>query len=150
MSSRKELIFLDRTLRIPWFDRERMKETNVTVVGAGNIGSQLLLALYGLGLRRIVIIDHDVVELSNVQRQVVYSERDVGRPKVHVAVDFLRSRFSGLSTELRGVVHDARYMQFPESDYLFCCVDNDEARKAILEHCLENGIPLFDMGSGVP
>lgn len=145
MSSR-ELLFLDRTLRIPWFDRERMGKVSVTVVGAGNTGSQLLLALYGLGLRRIVVIDRDVVELSNVQRQVVYSENDVGRPKVEVAVDFLRSRFSGLRTELSGIVHDVRYMQFPESDYVFCCVDNDEARKAVLEHCLEEEIPLFDMG----
>ena len=75
--SLRELVFLDRTLRIPWFDRSKMKRLTVTVIGAGNTGSQLLAALHGLGLGRIHIIDRDVVELSNVQRQILYTEKDL-------------------------------------------------------------------------
>ncbi|RLI76519.1 hypothetical protein DRP04_12595 [Archaeoglobales archaeon] len=143
--SLKELVFLDRTLRIPWFDRKKMKDISVTVIGAGNTGSQLLLAIYGLGLKRIFIVDKDVVELSNIQRQFIYSERDLGRPKAEAARDFLLSRFSGLSTEIAAEVCDISCCRIPESDYIFCCVDNDSARRAALTYCLDNEIPLIDM-----
>lgn len=143
----KERVFLDRTLRIPWFDRKKMKELRVTVIGAGNTGSQLLIALHGLGLGRIDIFDRDVVELSNVQRQILYSERDIGKPKAHAAAEFLKNRFSGLSTEIKGHVYDVCYlMQLGDADYVFCCVDNDETRRRVLIECLDRGIPVIDMG----
>ncbi len=145
-SSDPELAFLDRTLRIPWFDRKRMKRLRVTVVGAGNTGSQLLLQISGLGLREIKIIDRDIVELSNLQRHMVYSEADIGEPKATAAADFLKSRLGYLSTRVEGIAADVRFAELPESDYIFSCVDNVSARRVLLRHCLEKRIPLMDTG----
>ena len=82
--------FLERTIRIPWFREEVMRDTRVTVVGLGNIGSQHLIALCGLGIGEIVLIDKDVVEFINLQRQIVYSQEDLNRPKVDAAADFVK------------------------------------------------------------
>ena len=141
-----ELVFLDRTLRIPWFDRERMGKLRVTVVGAGNTGSQLLLQIYGLGLGEITILDRDIVELSNLQRQMLYCEADIGEPKAVAAAEFLRSRVGHLRTRVKGIAADVRFAELPESDYVFSCVDNVDARRVLLRHCLEKNIPLIDMG----
>ncbi len=142
----KEKLFLDRTLRIPWFDYEKMKKMRIGVIGTGNTGSYVAVMLYGLGPRELWLIDKDVVELSNIQRQFMYSEKDIDRPKVEAARDFLLSRFKGLNTKVRAVVADIRYFDEFDFDFVFSCVDNNSARKAILKMCLEKRIPLIDMG----
>lgn len=148
MYSKPEIrrLFLDRTIKIPWFREEMMRDTRVTVVGLGNIGSQLLIALCGLGIGEVTLIDKDIVEFTNLQRQTVYSYKDLNRPKVDAAVDFVKRRYSALEIKTKRMVCDVRYAELPESDYVFCCVDNDEARKVVLDQCLQSGTPLIDTG----
>jgi molybdopterin-synthase adenylyltransferase len=62
------------------------------IVGAGGLGCPLALALAGSGAGRIVLVDDDVVELSNLQRQILYRTADVGRPKAQAAADALVRR----------------------------------------------------------
>jgi len=143
--SLRESIFLDRMLRVPWMEREKLKKLRAGVVGLGNIGSSVAVMLHGLGLKELWLIDKDEVELSNVQRQFMYSERDTGRPKAIAAREFLESRFGELGTEIKAVVADVRFMDL-NLDFIFCCVDNNSARKAVLEKCLKKEIPLIDTG----
>ena len=145
MPSKREL-FLDRAIRIPWFREERMRELTVTVVGIGNIGSQLVIALCSLGIGRAYLLDKDIVEYTNLQRQIVYGKEDIGRPKADAAADFVKKRFEDLDIDVRGIACDIRFSDLPESDYVFCCVDSNEARKAVLKQCLERDIPLVDTG----
>lgn len=82
----------------------RLKASRVLVVGAGGLGAPLLLYLAAAGVGRLGVIDDDVVELSNLQRQVIHGTQDLGRPKPdsaartiadlnpHVAVDALSVR----------------------------------------------------------
>ena len=56
---------------------EKVMDTTATVVGAGGLGSPALRLLSAIGFGRIRIIDHDVVELSNLQRQTIYNTEDV-------------------------------------------------------------------------
>lgn len=141
-----EKIFLDRSLRIPWFDHSKIKDKRIAVIGIGNTGSYTAVMLYGLAPKEICLIDKDVVEATNIQRQFMYSEKDVNRPKVEAAKDFLLSRFKGLKTKVKTLAADVRYLEDFDFDFVFSCVDNMPARKAILEKCLENRIPLIDMG----
>jgi len=143
----KRDVILDRTLRIPWFRDDIIAGMRVAVIGVGNTGSRAVLMLYGLGPGELWLIDRDVVELTNIQRQFMFSENDLGRAKVHAARGFLLGRFKGHGTEVRAVVADVRYFEWNlKPDFVFCCVDNSAARKAVLEHCLERGIPLIDTG----
>ncbi len=68
----------------------RLREASVLVVGAGGLGSPLALYLAAAGVGRIGLVDFDRVELSNLQRQILYGTSDVGRPKVAAAMQRLR------------------------------------------------------------
>ncbi len=68
----------------------RLKAAKVLVVGAGGLGSPLALYLAAAGVGRIGLVDADVVELSNLQRQIAHGTSDIGRPKVESAAESLR------------------------------------------------------------
>ena len=65
--------------------QEKLKATKVLVIGAGGLGCPALLYLTAAGVGTIGIIDHDTVDFSNLQRQVLYEESDIGQPKVACA-----------------------------------------------------------------
>src|SRR5438132_10666145 len=71
--------------------QQRLKAASVLLIGAGGLGSPLGLYLAAAGVGRIGLVDFDVVDFSNLQRQVLYGTDDVGRPKLHSARDRLRS-----------------------------------------------------------
>ena len=86
--NKEELERYSRHLIIPEFNIEgqkRLKEAKVLVVGAGGLGSPLLQYIVAAGVGNIGIVDFDVVEASNLQRQVLFSLHDLGRPKVEAA-----------------------------------------------------------------
>lgn len=92
--SKEELERYSRHLIIPEFNIEgqrKLKAAKVLVVGSGGLGAPLLLYLTAAGVGTIGIVDFDVVEDSNLQRQVLFSTQDVGRPKVEAAKDRLTS-----------------------------------------------------------
>ncbi len=70
--------------------QERLKASRVLLVGAGGLGSPLALYLAAAGVGRLGLVDFDTVDESNLQRQVLYGESDIGRPKLEVAAERLR------------------------------------------------------------
>lgn len=82
-----------RHLTLPGFGAEgqrTLRASRVLVIGAGGLGSPALLYLAGAGVGHITIIDDDVVDESNLQRQVIHRESDIGRPKAESAADAVR------------------------------------------------------------
>ena len=70
-------------------DMETIMNTTVAMLGAGGLGSPALRLLAAIGFGRIRIIDRDIVELSNIQRQTVFNTEDIGKPKAEAAADNL-------------------------------------------------------------
>jgi adenylyltransferase/sulfurtransferase len=94
MLNSEELLRYQRHLTLPGFGlaaQERLKLGCVLVVGAGGLGCPALLYLAAAGVGRILIVDPDRVEASNLQRQVLYTEADVGELKVDVAARRLQA-----------------------------------------------------------
>ncbi len=92
--SREELERYSRHLIIPEFNIEgqrKLKAGKVLVIGSGGLGAPLLLYLAAAGVGAIGIVDFDVVDASNLQRQVLFSIDDVGKPKVEAAARRIRS-----------------------------------------------------------
>lgn len=65
--------------------QEKLKQARVLVIGAGGLGSPVLLYLAAAGIGRIGIVDYDVVDETNLQRQIIHSTSDIGRPKLESA-----------------------------------------------------------------
>lgn len=92
--SPEELARYNRHVIIPEFGLEgqqKLKAAKVLVVGSGGLGSPLLLYLTAAGVGTIGIVDFDVVDESNLQRQVLFDKRDVGRAKVEAAKERLQA-----------------------------------------------------------
>ncbi|MBI4438442.1 HesA/MoeB/ThiF family protein [Candidatus Woesearchaeota archaeon] len=127
----------------------KINNSCVAVVGAGGVGcsSLQLLALAGIG--RLIIIDRDVVESSNLYRQPLFSQNDVGRPKADAAREALQK----LNTEVRvsSLCQDLDFRNIGSvldgADVVLDCTDNMEARFLINEFCMKNGVPWVYSGS---
>ncbi len=82
--------------------QEMLLESRVLVVGAGGLGIPVLQYLGAMGVGILGLVEQDVIELSNLQRQVLYGEGDLGKPKIEVAAEKLR----GMNSRTRIVCHD--------------------------------------------
>ena len=71
--------------------QRRLKASSVALIGAGAIGSAVLPALAGAGVGRLTVIDDDLVELSNLHRQLIFREDQAGQPKAEIAAAFVRA-----------------------------------------------------------
>jgi adenylyltransferase/sulfurtransferase len=88
-----ELLRYSRHLSMPEFGpqgQNRLREGSVLCIGAGGLGSPAISYLAAAGVGRIGIVDADVVDASNLQRQLLFSTGDIGRPKVDAATDRVR------------------------------------------------------------
>ena len=83
--------------------QRRLKAARVLIVGAGGLGSPIALYLAAAGVGTLGLVDHDVVDVTNLQRQLLHGTRDVGRPKLESARDRLRDVNPHVVVEL----HDA-------------------------------------------
>ncbi|MRR10343.1 HesA/MoeB/ThiF family protein, partial [bacterium] len=84
--------------------QERLRATSVLCIGAGGLGSPAAMYLAAAGIGRLGIAEYDRVELSNLQRQILHSTPDLGRPKSESARDRLQALNPGVEVEL----HEAR------------------------------------------
>ena len=105
--TKEELERYSRHLIIPEFNIEgqrRLKNAKVLIIGSGGLGSPLLLYLTAAGVGTIGIVDFDVVDETNLQRQVLFSVEDVGKPKTSSAIQRLR----GLNPNVTFIEHNTR------------------------------------------
>lgn len=84
--------------------QKRLKAAKVLLIGAGGLGSPLGLYLAAAGVGKIAIVDFDVVDYSNLQRQVMHTTKDVGRKKIDSAAQHL----SAINPDIEIVTHEAR------------------------------------------
>lgn len=143
----EEVTRYSRHLLLPEIGREgqrRLKNARVLVVGAGGLGSPVLLYLAAAGVGTIGVVDDDVVDSSNLQRQVVHGVEDVGRPKVDSAADSV-ARINPLVEVVRhrGRVDPSTALALVRGyDLVVDGTDNFPTRYVVSDACVLAGVPL--------
>lgn len=124
--------------------QRRLVSARVCVVGAGGLGCPAMLYLAAAGVGRITVIDHDVVDLSNLQRQVLHRTTDVGVPKVTSAARALRelNPLVQVSARHAEITADTVHDLLCEHDLVVDGTDNFATRYLVGDACAELGIPV--------
>ena len=123
--------------------QKRLKNAKVLCVGAGGLGSPALLYLAAAGVGTLGIVDFDVVDESNLQRQIIHGQSDVGRPKAESARDSIRE----INPYVNVIVHKDRLdsdnaMQiFADYDLIVDGTDNFATRYLVNDACVLLGKP---------
>jgi molybdopterin/thiamine biosynthesis adenylyltransferase/rhodanese-related sulfurtransferase len=135
-----------RHLILPGFGEEgqrRLREGSVLIIGAGGLGSPAALYLAAAGVGRIGLVEFDVVDLTNLQRQVLYGTEDVGAKKLDAAAARLRD----LNDEIEIVPHQGPLMSdnalelFAGYDVILDGTDNFPTRYLVNDACVLTGKP---------
>ena len=125
---------------------DALRSARVVVIGLGAVGSWVACCLVQTGVRRLVLVDPDVVELSNLHKQLGYRTCDVGRPKVDALSDALRRYRPDLEIERHPVELGEGSLEQIEGgvDLVINCADKptvDQTSKWAGEYCMPRGIP---------
>lgn len=124
--------------------QRRLKQSRVLVVGAGGLGSPALLYLAASGVGTIGVIDDDRVEASNLQRQIVHSDRRIGMPKVASAAAAMKALnpYVTVRPYHRRLTAEIAAELVAEYDLVLDGCDDLATRRAVNAACLAAGVPL--------
>lgn len=124
--------------------QKRLKAARVCVVGAGGLGGPVLQYLAGAGVGHITVVDDDVVELRNLQRQVLFGHSSIGHSKAEAAVARLRdlNELISIDAVTTRVTKETAAGIFAGHDLVVDAVDNLPTRLVTADACQEMDIPL--------
>ncbi len=130
--------------------QQTLLDSHALIVGLGGLGSPVAMYLAAAGLGRLTLVDFDQVDLSNLQRQIIHTERDVGRLKVESAAEHIAAlnpavQVATVPTVLAG---DELAQAVAAADVVVDCTDNFTTRFELNRACWASGTPLV-MGAAV-
>ena len=128
----------------------KLKQAKVCVVGVGGLGNPIVTRLAAMGIGKIRIVDRDVIELSNLHRQTMFNEDDVGKVKVETAAKKLRKLNKDIIIEdLPVSINDYTAFDVVDGcDVVIDALDSVNARYSLNKACIEKKIP-FVTGAAV-
>ncbi|MBO5453509.1 MAG: ThiF family adenylyltransferase [Clostridia bacterium] len=131
---------------IPWWNQELLHNSTVMVVGAGAIGNELIKNLALLGVGKIVIVDMDKIEQTNLTRSILYRMKDVGKYKSQAAAEAAMEINPDVKAIClnQNIVTDIGLGVFRSMDIVLGGLDNREARLAINQSCYKVNKPWID------
>ena len=148
MLSKYELQRYARQIAIAGFGEEgqqKLKNARVVIAGAGGLGSPIAIYLAAAGVGKIRLIDRDSVDLGNLNRQILYHEKDVGESKVLSAKAKLESFNSTIEIEAlhKTIIEDNVFELVGDYDLIVDAMDNFPARRLLNRVAISRGIPFF-------
>jgi len=124
--------------------QQALLDAEVLVIGAGGLGSPIIQYLAAAGIGTLGIVDDDVVERSNLQRQIVHADADVGRPKVESAAEYA----TNLNPDITVETHETRLTTenveelIDGYDFVIDGSDNFQTRYLVNDACTLAGVPF--------
>lgn len=142
-----QLLRYSRQIMLPEVDiagQEAWLNASVLIIGVGGLGSPVAMYLAAAGVGRLVLVDDDQVELTNLQRQIIHRTATIGQAKV----DSAKATIAELNPDTEVVVINARLdesaleQQVAECDLVVDCCDNFTTRFAVNAACVKHKTPL--------
>lgn len=124
--------------------QERILSSHVLIVGLGGLGSPAALYLASAGVGHLTLVDHDCVDLTNLQRQIIHTQARIGQPKVVSARETLQALHPDLSIDVvQERVAATRLDSLVQGvSVVLDCSDNFATRHALNAACVRHGVPL--------
>ena len=147
MLSDEELMRYSRQILMPSFDiagQEKLKSARVLVVGAGGLGCPVALYLGAAGVGHLTLVDDDAIEVANLQRQIAFSQDQLGDAKAESLAYRVRRINPLVSVEAIGhrLEGDGLVRQVGEASLVVDCTDNFNTRFALNRACVAAKVPL--------
>ncbi|MBZ2167252.1 HesA/MoeB/ThiF family protein [Marinobacter sp. F4216] len=147
MLSDEELIRYSRQILLPRFDvagQAKLREASILVVGAGGLGCPVALYLGAAGAGSLTLVDDDIVELANLQRQIGFDQLQLGEPKAAALAERVRQinplvAVEAITARLDG---DLLHQKVAAASLVVDCSDNFATRFALNRACVKAGVPL--------
>lgn len=126
-------------------NQEKLLKSSVLVVGCGGLGAAVLPYLAASGIGKLIIADHDIIDESNLQRQITYAEYHLGNSKVQAMAQFLHNQNSTCIIEAHNQFLDEHKLNhlIQSVDIVVDCCDNFITRQAINAACVLQRKPLI-------
>lgn len=117
--------------------QEKLKESRVLIVGAGGLGCAASQYLASAGVGKIILVDFDTISLSNLQRQILYTDVDIGQPKAEVAKARLQAINPNIEIQaINKKCDDAEFAELiAQVDVVVDCTDNVDVRNQLNLQC---------------
>ena len=119
----------------------KLQEKVILVAGLGGVGGTAFEALVRTGLKKFIIIDKDVVDYSNLNRQLLYTSSDIGKDKVEVA----KNRALSINPEvsIQTLKEDVLTLSDIKADFIVDCIDDVKAKTYLIRYALTHNIPII-------
>jgi len=138
----------NRQIRLPAIKesgQQTLLDAKVLIIGIGGLGSPVAMYLAAAGIGQLILSDFDIVESSNLQRQVIHTESTVGQLKVESAKTFIQSL--NPHTVVKTITHELSgeelLQHIQDSDAVVDCTDNFPSRFELNQACIKAGRPLI-------
>ena len=120
--------------------QRKIINSKVLVIGAGGLGCPLILYLAYSGVGNIGIVDHDIIEISNLSRQILFTKRDIGKKKVIVAKKIIKKINNKITVDIYKNKIDKNNIDKIGKNYSIICdgTDNFKTRYLINDYCIKN------------
>jgi molybdopterin/thiamine biosynthesis adenylyltransferase len=124
--------------------QQRVLQAHALVIGAGGLGSPAALYLAASGVARLTLVDHDQVDLTNLQRQIAHSMARIGQPKVQSAKEAIAAINPEVQVQAVQARADAVLLDtlVAQAQVVLDCSDNFATRHAINAACVRHKVPL--------
>ncbi|RLG75585.1 MAG: adenylyltransferase [Thermoprotei archaeon] len=145
----KEIERYDRQIRVFGVEGQiKLKKAKVTVIGVGGLGSISSLYLTAMGIGKLVIVDHGRLELSNLNRQILYRTKDIGELKAKLAAQRLKELNPNVDIEYftEEITSENIYDFIKEANVVIDGLDNWKARFIVNKACVELNKPFIHAG----
>ena len=129
--------------------QKKMLQARLLILGAGGLGAPVIAGLAGAGIGHLSVVDDDVVELTNLNRQIIHSMDRLGQPKAVSAAVFARTLNPDISVDIitDRFTTDTAAALVKHHDLVVDCTDNAETRYLVNEMCQKHGVPLVFAGA---